>query len=119
MGGWMLQAAGGQAMGSMIMFGGMFAVVYFLMIRPQSKQAKEQQKMRNNLKKGDKVVTAGGMRGKVESVKEVDGQKIAVLQVDDNVKIEFLASSISTVAKSPEQLAKEAEEKDKKKKNSK
>ncbi|NIZ18611.1 preprotein translocase subunit YajC [Entomospira culicis] len=104
MNGWMLQAApaGGQAMGTMIMFGGMFLIIYFMMMRPAAKQQKELKKMRSSLKKGDKVITAGGMRAKVDTVKEIDGHQIVVLQIDDNVKVEFLASSIASVVRSNE-----------------
>jgi preprotein translocase subunit YajC len=111
---WILQVAPqGQAQGTMMMMGAMFLVLYFLMIRPQQKQAKEQQSMRNSLKKGDKIITRGGMRGKIESVKEVDGQNIAVVLVDDNVKIEFLLTAIETVVKPLAAPAEKAKDKEK------
>jgi preprotein translocase subunit YajC len=63
-----LQAAGGASQYSfLILMVGMFAVMYFFMIRPQQKKQKEQQKMVEELKAGDEVVTAGGLHGKVMS----------------------------------------------------
>lgn len=66
------------------------AVFYFFMIRPQMKRQKELRKYREALKKGDKVITTGGMYGKVSEVKE---DRI-VLEVADGVKLEFDKSAI-------------------------
>ncbi len=63
------------------------------MIRPQSKKQKEMQKLLDSLEKGDKVVTIGGIHGKISSVKE----KSVVLEIDDNVKVEFNKTAIATV----------------------
>ncbi len=60
-------------------------VIYFLMMRPQMKKQKEKQKMLEQLKKGDNVVTRGGIHGKV--VGFADDNKIVIIKVDDNVKI--------------------------------
>ncbi len=60
-------AAGhGGSMSSLIMFGALFVMMYFLMIRPQSKRAKEQRNLIANLTKGDEVVTQGGMLGTIQ-----------------------------------------------------
>jgi preprotein translocase subunit YajC len=67
------------------------AIFYFLLIRPQKKKEKERVAMISSLKKGDKVITAGGMYGIVDSFKEGD---IVVLKVSGNTKIEFLKSAI-------------------------
>lgn len=67
-----------------------FVVFWLFFIRPQNKKAKEQQKFRENLQKGDKVVTIGGIHGKVEEVKE----HTVVVSVDHNTKIEFEKSAI-------------------------
>ena len=72
-----------------------FAIFYFLLIRPQQKKQKEHRKTLSELKKNDQVVTAGGIHGTVVLVKE----KTAVLRLDDNVKVEFDKESISTVIK--------------------
>ncbi len=67
----LLQAGGvGGNMSFLVMMVGMFAVMYFFMIRPQQKKQKEQQKMVEELKAGDDVVTAGGLHGKVMSKDE-------------------------------------------------
>ena len=68
---------------SFIMFGLIIAVFYFFMIRPQMKKQKEVAAFRNSLAKGDKVVTTGGIYGKIIEMKE----NTVLLQVDDNVKI--------------------------------
>jgi preprotein translocase subunit YajC len=65
----LLQAAG-TGMSSLIMFGMIFAVMYFFMIRPQIKKQKREREYRLALKKGDQVVTIGGIHGKITVVKE-------------------------------------------------
>lgn len=73
-----------------------FFVFYLFLIRPQQKKQKEHQGLISQLKKNDEVITAGGIHGTVVNVKE----DTVVLKVDDNVKIEFQKSTISTVKKS-------------------
>ncbi len=75
--------AGGSGMMSIIMIVALIAIFYFFMIRPQSKKQKEIKKFRDAMQKGDKVITAGGIHGKIKEIKE----NVIVLQVDDNVKI--------------------------------
>ena len=88
----LLQAAGGGGGYSMfILMGAMFVVMYFFMIRPQQKRQKEAQKFRESLKKGDTVVTIGGMHGKVI---DMDNDTIT-LEVDRAVKLKFEKSAIS------------------------
>ena len=67
-----------------------FVVMYFFMIRPQQKKQKELVKFRDNLKKGDKVLTAGGVYGVVVEVKD----QYVLVEVDANVKIRFDKSAI-------------------------
>ncbi len=75
-------AAGGQ--GSFwIMIILIFVVMWFFMIRPQRKQQKELEKFRSGLKKGDKVVTIGGIYGTVEEIKD----KTVLIKVDGDVKL--------------------------------
>ena len=91
-------AAGAQAGGSL--FGGgsmtwimlilMLAIMWLFMIRPQNKQRKELEKFRNFLKKGDKVVTAGGIYGTVEEIKE----KTVLIKVDGEVKLRVDKNSL-------------------------
>ncbi|MBP3741716.1 MAG: preprotein translocase subunit YajC [Treponema sp.] len=82
-----------------------FVIFYFFLIRPQNKKQKETEKMINALKKGDKVITIGGIHGVVSSVKE----KTIIVKVDDNCKIEFNRTAISSVELSDEEKAKLAE----------
>jgi preprotein translocase subunit YajC len=95
----LLQAAPGtgSSSGSMVMtlvtFGAVFVIFYFLIIRPQNKKQKETQKMIAAVKKGDKVVTAGGVHATVYTVKE----KTVILKVDENTKMEFSKSAIAAV----------------------
>jgi len=76
-----------------ITFGAVILIFYFLIMRPQRKKQKETEKMQASLKKGDRIVTFGGLYGTVQSVKETT----VIIKVDDNVKLEFLRSAISTV----------------------
>ncbi len=66
-----------------LLLGGIFVVMYFFMIRPQSKRAKEQTKFQEDIKAGDKVVTTAGIHGKVIKMEE----KSLLLEVDNNVKL--------------------------------
>lgn len=68
-------------------------IMYFFMIRPQNKKQKETQKMIAALKKGDKVVTIGGIHGTVASTKE----ETVIIKVEDGAKIEFNRTAIATV----------------------
>lgn len=81
-------------------------IFYFFLIRPQNKKQKETEKMLNALKKGDKVITIGGIHGTVSSVKE----KTVIVKVDDDCKLEFNRTAISSVELSDEEKAKLAEE---------
>lgn len=96
----LLQADGGAGgYSSLILFGGVALVFYFFMIRPQQKKQKEQKKFIEEIKKGDQVVTIGGIHGKVLSTDEAT----VVLEVDKGVKMTFQKSSISLDAsKTPE-----------------
>ena len=75
------QQGGGWSM--WIMLALIFVVMWFFMIRPQKKQQKELQNFRDSLKKGDKVVTIGGIYGTVAEIKEDS----VLIEVDHNVKI--------------------------------
>ena len=94
----LLQAAAGGAapaqqgggLSFWIMIIAIFAVMYLFMIRPQRKQQKELEKFRNELKKGDKVVTAGGIYGTVDEIKD----KSVLIKVDDEVKLRVDKNSI-------------------------
>ena len=87
-----LQAAG-SGMSSLIMFGMIFAVMYFFMIRPQIKKQKSENQYRSDLKKGDKVVTIGGIHGKITDIKE--GILIVEISTGTVIKIEKSAVSMN------------------------
>lgn len=81
---------GGGGMQSMIFMVLMFAVFYFILIRPQQKRAKELQNMINQLKKGDSVVTSGGLIGTVTGIVE----NIVTLELQEKVRVRVLKSAI-------------------------
>jgi preprotein translocase subunit YajC len=84
---------GTQLVTMLVTFGLIIVVFYFLVIRPQNRKQRDAKKMLENIRRGDRVVTIGGMHGFVESVKE----DAVVLKVDDNVKLKFNKSAISQV----------------------
>ena len=81
--------------GMLLPFAAMFAVVYFLMIRPQQKKMKEQQDMLSALKDGDEVLTTSGLLGKITGMTD----KIVTLEVAQNVRVKMLKSQIAQVVK--------------------
>lgn len=87
------QGAGGESdpMSMMIFMGVMVAVFYFFMIRPQMKKRKEEQKFRSEMQKGDKVMTIGGIHGKINAVKEdsiiMEVEGGVLLKIDKNAII--------------------------------
>lgn len=72
----------------------MFVVIYFLMIKPEQRKQKLRQKMISEMKKGDRVLTAGGIYGVIHSVKN----DIVTLKIAENTNIEVLKSAVSSVA---------------------
>ena len=84
---------GGGLVSTLIMFGAIFLIFYFMIIRPQQKRAKERDKLLSNLEKGDKVVTNGGIHGIIAGLEE----KTATLQIEEKVKIKIERSAITTV----------------------
>ena len=83
---YVLQAAAGQqgsALPTILMFAAIILVMWLFMIRPQRQQQKKMQEFRNSLKKGDKVVTVGGIYGEIIEVNE----KTALIRVDGDVKL--------------------------------
>ena len=84
---------GDSAIPSLIMFGLIFAVMYFFMIRPQIKKQKKEREYRSKLKKGDKIITIGGLHAKITDVKE--NTLIIELHAGNTVKIEKSAVSMN------------------------
>ena len=93
----MMQPSGGDAgqglMSTLLMFALIIGIFYFMILRPQQKKQKERQKLLEALKKGDKVVTAGGMYGTIAGIEE----KTVLVQVADNIKMKFERSAITSV----------------------
>ena len=77
------QAPMGGGMSFWIMIIAMIAIMYFFMWRPESKRRKQMQNFRNNLKKGDKIITAGGIYGVIKEVHETS----LLIEVDSNVTL--------------------------------
>jgi preprotein translocase subunit YajC len=86
---------GGGMISTLIMFGAIFAIFYFMIIRPQQKRAKEREKMLSAIQKGDKIITSAGMHGTIVGIEE----KTYLIQVSDNVKIKFEKSAVASVVK--------------------
>jgi preprotein translocase subunit YajC len=104
----------GSLLTTFIPFGLVILIFYFLIIRPQNKKQKQMEKMLSALKKGDKVVTIGGIHGVIQSVK--DGGTV-VVKVDENSKLEFSRSAIASVVAEPakeEKADKKAKKEEKK-----
>ncbi len=86
---------GGSMVSTLIMFGAIFAIFYFMIIRPQQKRAKEREKMLGSVEKGDKVILSSGIHGTIAGIEE----KTYLIQVSDNVKIKFEKSAVASVVK--------------------
>lgn len=86
---------------SVLMMVLIFVVFYFFMIRPQTKKQKEIQKQRNAMKAGDKVVTAGGIYGKIKEVNETT----ILIEVADNVRIKVDKNSVYVAVEDAQQAA--------------
>ncbi|HEX5747820.1 MAG TPA: preprotein translocase subunit YajC [Archangium sp.] len=86
------QAAGGQsAVPSIVLFIGLFVIMYFVMIRPQNKQLKEHRELVAGLKKGDEVITRGGLIGRIHVVSERE----VTLEVATGVRMRVLKTSVA------------------------
>ena len=93
--GLLLQAGGGSALtGNLVLIGGIIIIFYFFMIRPQQKKQKDQKKFLSEIKKGDMVVTMGGIHGKVAAIED----DTVVLDIDKGTKVKIEKSSISLEA---------------------
>jgi len=105
------QGGGGEGGGNwmgLLMFPAIIAIFYFLIIRPQNKKQKETQKMLSTIKKGDRIVTIGGIHGIIQSVKT----NTVIVKVDDNVKLEFNRSAISSIEQPGKEDKEDKDEKD-------
>lgn len=92
-------AAGPSAgIGAFVPFIFIFVIMYFVLLRPQMKRQKDQQRLVSTLKTGDRVVTSAGIHGLISNVKETT----VIVKVADNVKIEMEKSAVTNVVKSAE-----------------
>lgn len=80
---------------SIVMMLAIFAIFYFLLIRPQKKQQQKLAQSISNLKKGDKIIVSAGIIA--EYVSDKEGGKVAIVKIGENTKIEVIKSSISAV----------------------
>ena len=101
-----------QGMSTIIMLVILFAIMYFLMIRPENKRKKKAQEMRDSLKKGDVITTIGGIVGKIVSVTK---DTIIIESSEDRVRMELTKWAVSTTGvqtgEQPENEKKKKEEK--------
>lgn len=104
--------AGGSPLVSIGMMVAIFAIFYFLLIRPQKKQQQKLAQSIANLKKGDKIIVAGGIVA--EYISDKEGGRVAIVKLGENTKIEIIKSSISAVVSDEVLNAKKEEKKDKK-----
>jgi preprotein translocase subunit YajC len=100
---------------TLLFIGALFAIMYFVMIRPQQKQMKLQRDMLTQLKKGDEVITQAGIVGKIHAVTE----KFVQLEIANGVKVRFLKSAISQKVTGVEEEEKKASTSEDKKEDSK
>jgi preprotein translocase subunit YajC len=89
---------GGEIYSTIIMFALIIGIFYFMIIRPQQKRSKEREQLLSTIKKGDKIVTAGGVHAKVISVED----KTVLIEIADNVKVKLERSSVAVVNKQGE-----------------
>lgn len=86
-------AAAGNPIAQLLPFVLMFVVLYFLILRPQIRKQKSQQKMLDGLKRGDKIVTSGGIHGVITNLKD----DILTVKIAENVKVELSRAAVSRV----------------------
>ncbi len=87
----------GAVMTQIMFFAAIFAIFYFLLIRPQQKQKKEREAMIASVKKGDRVVTTSGLHGTVVGLNE----QTVTLKVADSVKLDFDRASLGRIVTAP------------------
>ncbi len=85
-------------MSNLIFFAAIIAIFYFMIIRPQQKRQKERDALISSVKKGDKIITSGGIHGTVSGVEE----KTVLVQIAENVKVKVDKGSVTTILKEAE-----------------
>ena len=94
-----LTGQGGGGFSSLVPIILMFVVFYFLLIRPQQKKTKEHREMVNHLKKGDRVITSGGLHGRITAVSEAT----MTVEIADKVRVKVARGNIGQVVQSSSQ----------------
>lgn len=100
-----LQQGGNAGVMNLVMIVALIAIFYFFMIRPQQKKQKEIKKFREGLNVGDRVITAGGIYGKIRGVKDTT----IVLEIADNVRITIDKGSVYPSAAQAQEAVKESD----------
>ena len=100
-------ATGGSWQGTIFLIAGFAFVFYFMLYRPQLKRQKEQKELLESLKKGDKIVTIGGVHGVIQTVRETT----VVVKAGDDCQLEFSKSAVAQV--NPEGKMADKDDKDK------
>ena len=90
-------SGGGAVVTQLLFFAAIFAIFYFLLIRPQQRQKADRQRMLAGLKRGDRVVTTGGLHGTIVGLSE----HTVSLRVADQIKLEFDRSAVGRVVTAP------------------
>jgi len=96
----------GSIVPTLVTFGLVFVIFYFLIIRPQNKKKKEAEQLLKSLKKGDRVVSIGGIHGTIQSLRD----DTVVLKIDGNTKLTMSRSAVSTVTEQSKPAKKVVEE---------
>ncbi len=86
-------AGGGSMISTVVMFSLIIFIFYFMIIRPQQKRAKERQSLLEGVKKGDKIITVGGVHGTVVGMEE----KTLLIEISDGVKVKYEKTAVSTI----------------------
>jgi preprotein translocase subunit YajC len=93
---------GGSPFGMLFLIVGIFAIMYFFMIRPQKKQQQKKQEMINSLQPGARIMTTGGIYGEVKQVKDTTVR----VQIDDHTRIEIAKNAVASVISTEDDTAK-------------
>jgi len=88
---------GSSGMPMLLMLGAIILVFYFFMIRPQQKKQKQMQNYRNELKRGDKIITIGGIHGKITDVQETT----FMIEVEDGTKLKIEKAAVAVDPNAP------------------
>ena len=88
----------------LMMLGLMFVIFYFLLIRPQTKQRRQHEDMLNSLKAGDRIVTTGGLYGKITAIKD----QVVTLEIAEKVRVKVVRGNIAGKAQSQERSVEKA-----------